>query len=149
MDAVPNAARVAAYRYGAALRLMRNICMWKDILAMPVLEKIALDQLLSAKILPHLRSMQSNVHDAIYRSERLVTSLSDVWSGPTVTGDKSRKPLESFVDYLLSVGRRLSGGPENETGYKLARRLKKMLVDLNEYDEARAISRTFKLKEAL
>ncbi|KMS78365.1 hypothetical protein BVRB_034060 [Beta vulgaris subsp. vulgaris] len=41
-----------------------------------------------------------------------------------------------------------SGLPENETS-GLARRLKKMLVDLNEYDEARAILRTFHLKEAL
>ena len=37
---------------------------------------------------------------------------------------------------------------ESETG-GLARRLKKMLVELNEYDKARALSRTFNLKEAL
>ena len=36
----------------------------------------------------------------------------------------------------------------NETD-GLARRPKKMLVDLNEYDNARAIVRTFHLKEAL
>ena len=39
-----------------------------------------------------------------------------------------------------------SGQPETSD---LARRLKKMLVDLNEYDEARAILRTFNLREAL
>lgn len=41
-----------------------------------------------------------------------------------------------------------SGGMEMGTS-ALARRLKKMLVELNEYDHARAISRTFNLKEAL
>ncbi|CAA0818630.1 GC-rich sequence DNA-binding factor-like protein [Striga hermonthica] len=49
MKAVPNAARVAAYRFGVSVRLLRNICLWNKILAMPVLEKIALDELLSGK----------------------------------------------------------------------------------------------------
>ena len=57
------------------------------------------------------------------------------------------------MDFLLSLGRTLakrhvSGGIQAETA-KLARRLKKMLVELNEYDQARAILRTFSLKEAL
>lgn len=41
-----------------------------------------------------------------------------------------------------------SGVTESETS-GLARRLKKMLVELNEYDNAREIVRTFHLKEAL
>lgn len=40
------------------------------------------------------------------------------------------------------------GITESETS-GLARRLKKMLVELNEYDNARDIARTFHLKEAL
>lgn len=88
MKVVPNAARVVAYRFGVSVRLMRNICLWNKILAMPILENIALDELLTGKILPHLRSIQSNVHDAIGRSERIVTSLDGVWAGPSVTGDR-------------------------------------------------------------
>lgn len=42
----------------------------------------------------------------------------------------------------------MSGVTETETG-GLARRLKKMLVELNEYDYAREIARTFHVKEAL
>ena len=38
--------------------------------------------------------------------------------------------------------------PENDTSH-LARRLKKILADLNEYDHARNMARTFHLKEAL
>jgi len=57
------------------------------------------------------------------------------------------------VDYVLSLGRILekrnvAGVMESDTS-QLARRLKKILVDLNEYDYARNIARTFHLKEAL
>ncbi|KAL0327040.1 UNVERIFIED_CONTAM: Transcriptional repressor ILP1 [Sesamum angustifolium] len=88
MKAVPNAARVAAYRFGTSVRLMRNICLWDKILAMPILEKIALDELLCGKVLPHLHSIQSNVHDAIVRTERIIASLYGVWTGPSVSGDR-------------------------------------------------------------
>lgn len=88
LKAVPNAARFAAYRFGTSVRLLRNICLWNNILSMSVLEKLALDELLSGKILPHLRSIQSNIDDAITRTERVVASISGVWAGPKVTGDR-------------------------------------------------------------
>lgn len=64
----------------------------------------------------------------------------------------SRK-LQPLVDYVLSLGKSLqkksaSAGIDSEIS-GLARRLKKMLVELNEYDNAREIVRTFHLKEAL
>lgn len=55
---------------------------------MPVLEKLALDELLCGKVLPHFRNISENVHDAITRTERIVASLSGVWAGPSVTGDR-------------------------------------------------------------
>ncbi|CAL8994887.1 unnamed protein product [Prunus brigantina] len=151
LTAVPNAARIAAYRFGLSVRLMKNICLWKEILAFPVLEKLAIEELLCGKVLPHVRSIAANVHDAITRTERIVASLSGVWAGSNVTGD--RRKLQSLVDYVLSLGRTLEkkhslGVTQSETS-GLARRLKKMLVDLNEYDKARDITRTFNLKEAL
>lgn len=152
MKAVPNAARVAAYRFGMSVRLMRNICFWNNILSMPVLEKLALDELLTGKVLPHLRSIQSNLHDAVTRTERIVASLSGVWTGPSVSGERSPR-LQPLVDFLLGLGKSLEkkhGSRGLEAGASgLARRLKKMLVELNEYDHARAMSRTFNLKEAL
>ncbi|KAA3479237.1 PAX3 and PAX7-binding protein 1 [Gossypium australe] len=152
MKAVPNAARVAAYRFGMSVRLMRNICLWKDILALPVLERLALDDLLCGKILPHIRCIASDVHDAVTRTERIVASLSGVWAGTNVSRDSSSK-LQPLVDFVLSLGKTLerrhaSGVSESEAG-GLARRLKKMLVELNEYDNARDIARRFHLKEAL
>lgn len=152
LKAVPNAAQVAAYRFGMSVRLMRNICLWKDILALPVLENLALDELLYGEVIPHLRSIASNIHDAVTRTERIVASLSGVWAGPNATRDHSHK-LQPLVDCILSLGRTLekkhvSGVTETETG-GLARRLKKMLVELNEYDYAREIARTFHVKEAL
>ncbi|KAL2930487.1 Transcriptional repressor ILP1 [Bienertia sinuspersici] len=152
MKVVPNAARVAAYRFGVAVRLMRNICMWKDILSLQVLEKLVLDELLGGKILPHVQNLILDIHDAITRTERIIAALNGLWSGASVTAAQSRK-LQPLVDYVLKLGKTLekkhaSGLPESETSC-LARRLKKMLVDLNEYDEARVILRTFHLKEAL
>ena len=88
MKVVPNAARVAAYRFGMSVRLMRNICLWKEILPLPVLEKLVLDELLYGKVLPHVRSITANVHDAIKRTERVIASLSGVWAGPNVTGER-------------------------------------------------------------
>ncbi|KAI3975093.1 hypothetical protein MKX01_031517 [Papaver californicum] len=152
IKAVPDAARIAAYRFGMSVRLLKNICLWKDILAFPIIEQLALDELLSGKVLPHVRSITPNIHDAITRTERIVASLNGVWSGPGVTMERSYK-LQPLVDYVLKLGKTLekkhaSGVSENETS-GLARRLKKMLVDLNEYDKAREILRTFQLKEAL
>ncbi|KAM3328319.1 transcriptional repressor ILP1 [Capsicum galapagoense] len=152
LRAVPDASRVAAYRFGMSVRLIRNICLFHEIFAMPVLEELVLDKLLTGKILPHLRSIQSNIHDAVTRTERVVTSLHGVWAGPNVTGD-CRPKLRPLVDYLLSLARvlekkQISSNGEIETS-KFARRLKKMLVELNQYDYARDISRTFNIKEAL
>ncbi|KAG5023659.1 hypothetical protein AAZX31_07G210700 [Glycine max] len=149
LAAVPDAARVAAYRFGVSVRLLRNICLWKDVFSMPVLEKVALDELLCRKVLPHLRVISENVQDAITRTERIIASLSGIWAGPSVIGDKNRK-LQPLVTYVLSLGRILErrNVPENDTSH-LARRLKKILADLNEYDHARNMARTFHLKEAL
>lgn len=55
---------------------------------MPVLEKLAIDELLCGKVLPHFRSISENVHDAITRTERIIASLSGVWAGPGIIGDK-------------------------------------------------------------
>ncbi|WCJ38949.1 GC-rich sequence DNA-binding factor-like protein [Euphorbia peplus] len=152
LKAVPSAARIAAYRFGMSIRLMKNICLWKDVLTLPVLEKLALDELLCGKVLPHVRSIASNVHDAVTRTERIVASLSGVWAGRSVNRDPRHK-LQYLVDYVMSLGRMLekkhaSSATENETS-GLARRLKKMLVELDDYDSARDIARMFSLREAL
>ncbi|XP_047972328.1 transcriptional repressor ILP1-like [Salvia hispanica] len=152
LKAVPDAARVAAYRFGTSVRLLRNISLWSKVLAISVVEKIALDELLYGKILPHLRSIQTNVHEAIIRTERVIASLNDVWTGSSVTEDRSKK-LQPLVDYVLLLGKiverkHASSGMESEMG-KLVRRLRKMLVELNQYDHARALSRSFNLKEAI
>jgi GC-rich sequence DNA-binding factor len=61
--------------------------------------------------------------------------------------------LQPLVDYVLLLGKtlekkRVMGITESETS-GLARRLKKLLVELNEYDNARELAKTFHLKEAL
>ena len=76
LKAVPN----AAYRFGMSIRLIWNICFWKDILALPVLEKLVLDRLLSGQVLPRVENIASHVHDAITITERIIASLSGVWA---------------------------------------------------------------------
>ncbi|XP_010491499.1 PREDICTED: PAX3- and PAX7-binding protein 1-like [Camelina sativa] len=152
LKAVPNAPQVAAYRFGTSVRLMRNICMWKDILALPVLENLALSDLLFGKVLPHVRSIASNIHDAVTRTERIIASLSGVWTGPSVTRTHSR-PLQPLVDCTLTLRRnlekRLASGLDDVETTGLARRLKRILVELHEHDHARETVRTFNLKEAV
>ncbi|KAF3792676.1 PAX3- and PAX7-binding protein 1 [Nymphaea thermarum] len=152
ISAVPQAARVAAYCFGVSVRLLRNICLWRDILATTILEQLALDELLNGKVLPHVHSIKSNIHDAVTRVERIIASLSGVWSGAGVRGHSSPK-LQPLLECLGSLGKELekkhASGVHMEEVSGLARRLKKMLVELNEYDRARAVMKTFLLKEAL
>ena len=140
--AVPEAARISAHRFGRCVRLLRNVCLWKDILSSRILQELALDLLVARKILPHLRSSMPYLQDAITRTERVVEAVAGVQSAK----------LQPLVDLVMEMGRvlekRQAAGVQEET-VGLARRLKKMLVLLNEYDRARAILKTFKLKEAL
>ncbi|CAN7005129.1 unnamed protein product, partial [Brassica rapa subsp. trilocularis] len=152
LKAVPNAPQVSAYRFGTSVRLMRNICMWKDIMALPVLEDLALSELLFGKVLPHVRSISSNIHDAVTRTEKIVASLSGVWTGQSVTRTHSRL-LQPLVDCILTLGENLekrhASGLDDAETMGLARRLKRMLVELHEHDHAREIVRTFNHKEAV
>ncbi|KAF7069331.1 hypothetical protein CFC21_074977 [Triticum aestivum] len=143
---VPGAAEYAAYRFGVATRLLKNVCLWKKVLAGDALEKLALEELLIGKILPHMKSIILEVHDAITRAERIAASLSGVWSSPN-------KKLQPFTDFVLELSNKLKSrhvsGVSEEEIRGLARRLKNILVALNEYDKARNILKTFQIREAL
>ncbi|KAL2631116.1 hypothetical protein R1flu_015802 [Riccia fluitans] len=111
---------------------------------------LALDGLLSSKILPHLRTLLVTPHDAVTRTERVVAALSPVWVG---SNREISPKLSSFVEHVISLTRvvekkRDAGAcPEDTVG--LARRMKKMLVELNEYDRAYQLAKHFQLREAL
>lgn len=57
------------------VRLLKNICLWKDILAFQIMADLGVDQLLSGKVLPDVCSISLIIHDAITRTERVVASL--------------------------------------------------------------------------
>ncbi|XP_075082868.1 transcriptional repressor ILP1 isoform X3 [Nicotiana tabacum] len=157
-EAVPDAARVAAYRFGMSLRLMSNICLFHNggILAMAVIEELALDKLLCGKILPYLRGIQANIHDAIMRTEKVV-SLTGIFAG-----DHSRK-LQPLVDYVLELEKGLKekhcsfgqeiwthfdGFSADKSGKELVTAkslpyLHKMLRALKEDDHAKEMSRPY------
>ncbi|KAI5061785.1 hypothetical protein GOP47_0022324 [Adiantum capillus-veneris] len=148
MSIVPQAARIAAYRFGTSVRLLKHVSYWKDVLATPLLERLALEDLLCGKILPHLRNLILSPYDAISRTERVVSALSGVWIGPNVA---TRPKLQPLADFLTSIGRAIEKrkGVSSDDVLGLVRRLIRMLVELSEYDRARALSKTFQLKEAL
>ncbi|KAL1223264.1 Transcriptional repressor ILP1 [Cardamine amara subsp. amara] len=146
LKVVPNASQAVAYRFGTSVRLMRNICMWKDILALPVLENLALSDLLFGKVLPHVRGIAStsNIHDAVRKTERIVASLSGLWTGPITHCQPLLQPL---VDCTL--GRILETRLDDAETIGLACRLKGILVQIHEHEHSRATVTTFNLKEAL
>ncbi|XP_047073025.1 transcriptional repressor ILP1-like [Lolium rigidum] len=143
---VPGAVQYAAYRFGVATRLLRNVCLWKKVLAANVLEKLAIEELLVGKILPHMKSIILDVHDAITRAERIAASLSGVGSSPS-------EKLKPFKDLVVEISRKVEqrrrAGISDEEIRGMARRLMNIFVALNDYDRARDIRKTFELKEAL
>lgn len=62
--------------------------------------------------------------------------------------------MQPLVNYLMRLmnavdAKRKIGGIDEDEIRGLARRLKAMLVRLNEYDKAKLILKTFQLKEAI
>lgn len=152
ISAVPSARRLASQRFGAALRLVRCIATWHEVVARPVLDRLAIEELVDSQLLPHLRTLVPTVHDAVSRTEQLLAALKTLWIGPSATSQTSIQmaPLVSYVGTLARTleSRKVGGTPLDEV-LGLARRIKQMLVGLNEYDKARSVAKKFQLKEAM
>eukprot|EP00271_Cylindrocystis_brebissonii_P003635 TRINITY_DN1480_c0_g3_i1.p1 TRINITY_DN1480_c0_g3~~TRINITY_DN1480_c0_g3_i1.p1 ORF type:complete len:1007 (+),score=265.88 TRINITY_DN1480_c0_g3_i1:257-3277(+) len=153
LQSVPSAGRIAAQRFGTAIRLLRNLAMWRDVLAQPLLEQLALDDLVAQRFLPHLRAVLPTPHDAVGRAERLLAALGPAWIGAGSGSGQISPKLAPLVAYLGTLAAflesRKEGGAAAEDLTGLARRLKRMLVEVNEYDRARALAKTFQLREAI
>ncbi|KAF3326679.1 hypothetical protein FCM35_KLT08309 [Carex littledalei] len=144
--AVPGAGQFSAYHFSMSVHLLRNTCLWKDILAGLALEKLAIVELLRGKVLPQINSSELDTHDAVLRLERVVVSLSGFVSGVGLKEDHTEK-IRPLMELVKELGVKLEkqhklGVDENEV-HGLARRLKKLMVALNDYNRARAIPRCF------
>ncbi|XP_078442076.1 GC-rich sequence DNA-binding factor-like protein [Wolffia australiana] len=133
---------VAGFEPG--VRLLRNVCLWKEVLAATAVEEVALGALVVGKLVPELRRM--GLEEGVAGAERVVAAM----AGFGIGGQRAR-PL---VECVAEMGRRLekrraAAGPEDGAAVALARWLKKVLVELNEYDRARALLKAFNLREAL
>nr|GEV63178.1 protein SPIRRIG [Tanacetum cinerariifolium] len=98
-------------------------------------------------------------------AHRLFNSVRDTWSSAAGRGNisdvkelipeffyimKADCPrLQQLIDYLLVLGKTLEKRKTYSEINGLARYFKKILLELNEYDYARHINKTFNLKEAL
>ena len=93
-----------------------------------------------------MKSIILDVHDAITRAERIAASLSGV-------GSSSSEKLKPFTDLVVELSRKVEqrgkAGISSEETRGMARRLKNILVAVNDYDKARDIARILKLKDAL
>lgn len=147
---MPSAARIAAYRFGLSIRLLKNIYLWKDILALHILEKLALDELLSGKVLPHIRSVTPNIHDAITRTERIIASLSGVWSGGNVTAERryylffsivglSKVSMVCIIFFFFLVTCYLSENSRRQPAYELDIRIWIQILNVASYLDSRWI----------
>ncbi|KAL5707494.1 hypothetical protein ACHQM5_018392 [Ranunculus cassubicifolius] len=126
-----------------SLQLLTSICCWKDLLSIPVLEKLALDELLNRKVLHRLQGF--SVYDAITSIEKIMVSLNGTWTGSGAVGAGSLK-LEPLVNYVMTLGNILEkdhglGGVEGETsGPTLVRRLENILDELNQHNRGMELS---------
>ncbi|GJP43696.1 hypothetical protein CLOM_g3129 [Closterium sp. NIES-68] len=163
LAACPFAARFAAQRFGQALRLIHNMGRLREVVSQPLLDRLVLGSLLPNQLLPHLRALTPSLHDAVPRTERLVCVLCDgKWVGtgsgsalpPSAEPRNSpRSPLSQLVAYVETLGRsvesrsRVEG--QREECVVLARKLKRMLVQMEEMDKARGLAKVFGIKEAV
>lgn len=142
------AVAVSAEHFGAAVRVLRNILLWRDILPPGDLEALALDQLVAAKLLPHLRTLLTTPSDAILRTGRLVSALGGAF---TKRGDGFAAKLAPLVEFLDVLGRALEGrkaaGAAFEDTLTQAERLRRLFVELEARDKARRLAKSFGLKE--
>ncbi|RZC47834.1 hypothetical protein C5167_040781 [Papaver somniferum] len=60
VEDIPNAARIAAYRFDMSVCLLDNICLWKDILVFRIMEQLAPKLANSASC---VQSIPPNIHD--------------------------------------------------------------------------------------
>ncbi|CAI5537238.1 unnamed protein product, partial [Closterium sp. Naga37s-1] len=157
----PAAARFAAQRFGQALRLIHNLGRMREVVSQSLLDRLVLQSILANQLLPHLRALAPALHDAVPRTERLVCVLCDgKWAGtgsgsalPPSAEPRNRSPLSQLVAYIETLGRSVESRSavegQREECVGLARRLKRMLVQMEEMDKARALGKVFGIKEAL
>lgn len=142
------AVAVSAEHFGAAVRVLRNILLWKDVLPSPVLETLALEKLIAAKLLPHLRTLLTTPSDAIVRTERLVAALGGRF---TKRGESSSAKLGPLIEFLDVLGRALEGrkaaGAAFEDTLMQAERLKRLFLELDVRDKAQRLGKAFGLKD--
>ncbi|CAI7863398.1 unnamed protein product [Closterium sp. NIES-53] len=152
----PAAARFAAQRFGQALRLIHNLGRMREVVSQSLLDRLVLQSLLANQLLPHLCALAPTLHDAVPRTERLVCVLCDgKWAGtgsgsalpPSAEPRNSpRSPLSQLVAYIETLGRSVESRSavegQREECVGLARRLKRMLVQMEEMDKARALGKS-------
>ncbi|KAK2656352.1 hypothetical protein Ddye_009404 [Dipteronia dyeriana] len=84
----PSKGTISASYWFGCLRLTRNICLRKEILALAILEGLALNELVY-ECFTSCWKITSNASDAITRTERIVVALSGMMTGSSVTGGHS------------------------------------------------------------
>ena len=105
------AALHAAQRFGRGLRLLAGVCAFNGSLPRAALQRLALDRLLTARLLPYARGALGSPALAADRAARIAEALPADWfrGGPP-------RGAEGLLDLLSSVARALEAAASSCRG---------------------------------
>eukprot|EP00898_Chlorokybus_atmophyticus_P003611 jgi/Chlat1/4250/Chrsp27S04319 len=147
LAASPTAGALSARRFGNALKLLRSLLLWEEVLAESMLRTLLLHSLLSSKMIPHLRAfLPAAPADALSRAERVAAAISiQRWFA-----DANAQPLLApFAEFLAALAKCLEHRQERGAGEAqgMARRLMKLLTAAQDHDRAKRLGRVFGISD--
>lgn len=102
LAACPRAAALLAARFGRSVRLLRAACAFAPVLPRGWLQRLVLERLLAAQLLPYARSASGNLPAAADRASRLAEALLSTWFA---AGTLPPRGAEGLVELLSNLAR--------------------------------------------
>jgi len=128
-----------AWQFNRAIRLLKSICSFSDVLPVSFVRCLALEQLAVRHLLPHVRSAAADPGLVASRAARVLDPLPQGWfiGGPP-------QGMESLVELLNSIVRALERNAGHADKHVEAapavRKLAGVLIRLGQKEDARRIS---------
>ncbi|KAI3437850.1 hypothetical protein D9Q98_000296 [Chlorella vulgaris] len=131
-------------RFGRGVRLLGSVCAFDSSLPRGVLQRLALDQLMTQRLLPYARAAAGVPALAADRAARLVAALPAEWFHP---GSPPPRGCEGLVELLVLLSRSLealaAGGSRDVVSTSAARQVSDALLKLGNTARANTLSKTF------
>lgn len=131
-------------RFGRGVRLLGSVCAFDSSLPRGSLQRLALDQLMTQRLLPYARAAAGVPALAADRAARLVAALPAEWFHP---GSPPPRGCEGLVELLVLLSRSLealaAGGSRDVVSTSAARQVSDALLKLGDTARANKLSKTF------